>query len=647
MRNDYQPFFWMVLFLALTAFSAQAADAWRARASLKVAGTGIVETVVPPELVRYSDNRRMDLRLIGPEGQPRGFELYWRDALEAVNLALTPSQLMLDDHHRFVWEAKLPEGMLTRQLTVQLAARNAIGKINVQGLQQDRWTLLVKNAAIFKTEGRLHGRIDLPPAPYEGIRIFLSGYDRQAKQQLSPIAAVTAMGERTGKDYVTRIVSLPFQISETKAGIVLYAILPGDGLWLGTLRLQTEALYQGGWQLGRDSIVDGQKRFTIVHKGRASHINRPQQPLSFRVGARWPGSSLGLKLDSGDRYMGAITALEADVRLPRLVFAADKQGRYTLVCGTGQKEPVLNHPGDTLSQPDHVLDASEVEINPLWQPASLVDRYQLKGAPFDPSGYPWRAPVVISEPGYYQVALNLTAVLNGGAHGIRIVRDKLQVPYILGRIENQTIDLSPDTAFDAPTNQSQWTLQLPGSSDQWQRLTLHAQGIFRREIQIQLPKPGNLGWRPWRTVVWQNRDEKETALRLGLSDLPLDGDRLRLVMDNGDNQSVRISKITARYAAPTYYFLAHQRGTYLIYGGHPQTVRPRYDLSLIQNELLRVLPKLVKMGSLEALEPNNAWRRLSASLKDTGWGLYAVLGLVTLILVGVIVRLFPKGSMEE
>jgi hypothetical protein len=553
----------------------------------------------------------------------------------------------LDDSKGFVWEAAVPEKILARQIFVQLAINNFIGKIDVQGYRNGQWTILAKNAAVFNTEGNLRGHIDIPKADYERLRLYLTGFDRNAKQMLSPIKTVGIVGERMGKDFAGQILPLPFQQSETQTEYVIDAALPGSGLWIRSLILSTEAQFQGSWQLGSETIINGQKKFVVRKKGRITHIDRQQQILTIDLDTQWPGNSLVLKLNTNHRYIGAITRLEVDVRLPRLVFAAEKKGRYTLLSGTGQKTQVLNRPGDALRQPDIELSPlPAAQFNPQWQPASLVKRYQLRGAPFDPTGYTWRSRVTIAQPGYYRLTLNLASVLKSEDPSIRIVKDDFQVPFIQGRIESQNIDLIADEIFDVKKNQGQWTLQLPGPSDQWQNLTLHAEGIFRRQIQIKRPKPGNMGWQPWRTATWENRDLKKTALRLNLYDFPADMDRILIIMDNEDNQQVKISKITARYATRSFYFLAHQAGEYLVCGGNTQASSPRYDLSLVKNELLAVLPEEAKMGDLESFQEPGWRNQLNAAFKDTGWGLYAVLGLVTLVLIGVIVRLFPKDKIE-
>lgn len=635
------------VWVLLSAGAATAQEGWQTRAVLEIPAPGIVEAVVPPRLVSRSQAGTMDLTLTGPGGESRAFELYWREPVAEVNVALTADRVTMDPHKGFIWEARLPEKTAPRRLTVQLAARRYIGNVKVEAMVKGRWRVLVKSAAIFKADDTLRGTIDIAKGPYEQLRLTLSGFDQQAKKTLLPIKSVIMTGDRMGKDFATRTIAPAFQQSATEAETVIEAVLPGDGLWLRNLSAATEAQFQGSWQLGRDTIAAGLKSFAVFSQGRIAHVDRRGQVLAIDLDSHWPGKSLVLKLDSDHRYLGAVSQLNVKLRLPRLVFSADQPGRYTLYTGAGQKVAVLDYPGDAQRKVDFEASATAIETNPQWRTASLVERFQLKGAPFEAAGYIWRAPLVIDEPGYYRTALNLAAVLQSPNSAIRLVQDELQVPYIQGRLRNQTIELETEATLDPKTNQGIWTIRLPGPSDQWQYLSLHAEGIFRRAIHWERAKPGNMGWQPWRDDTWENRSARETALNLGLRALPVGEDRLRLVVDNGDNQPIQISSITATYTAPTYYFLAHQAGAFWIYGGNPKAADPRYDLSLVQNQLLAELPRETVMGEPVRFRPPGWKARLDAAFSDSGWGLYAVLTLVTLVLIGMIFKMFPKGDEKS
>lgn len=81
-------------------------------------------------------------------------------------------------------------------------------------------------------------------------------------------------------------------------------------------------------------------------------------------------------------------------------------------------------------------------------------------------------------------------------------------------------------------------------------------------------------------------------------------------------------------------------------GGNEAAGRPSYDLTLIQDRLLAALPETIEMAAPDVVE-SSKWAQLIERLfQGKGIGLYAVLGLVSLILIGIIVRLFPKAGSQ-
>lgn len=53
------------------------------------------------------------------------------------------------------------------------------------------------------------------------------------------------------------------------------------------------------------------------------------------------------------------------------------------------------------------------------------------------------------------------------------------------------------------------------------------------------------------------------------------------------------------------------------------------------------------MGALEFFQQPGWQAHIGAAFKDSGWNLYAVLGIATLVLIVMIVRLFPKTEASE
>ena len=182
---------------------------------------------------------------------------------------------------------------------------------------------------------------------------------------------------------------------------------------------------------------------------------------------------------------------------------------------------------------------------------------------------------------------------------------------------------------------------LKKASPNWTRLVLGASGIFKRSLSIETPTPGNMEWKKWRNSIWENRGQKETLFMLDLyghSDM----DQIRILMDHGDNEPVNVTRVAAFYRAPTFLFIAHAPGVYEVYGGHSNATSPQYDLSLVQESLLEELPHTLYVDKIVPIDTTDFKRSFERIFSDRGWGLYAMLGIVTLVLLIFVVRLFPR-----
>ena len=631
----------ILFFLHLLCPDAWAERQWRTKADVTVAGPGIVEALLPPELVETNKEGQTDLILVGPDQQQRAFELYWREPTGEINRAMTPDYIRLEDETTLVWEAGVPENLIVSALDVRITEKSYIGKIDILGFQNGLWIELVDNAAVFEVNNSGQVRISVPESHYEKIQIRMKGYDKQIRESLIPLDTVYLTGKKPGKDFAEHPISLNFETSPSEDGVVLDAVLPGEGLKIKSISVTTEAQFQGDWEIGREIISAGRKQFISIRKGEFPFISRQSQAIL--LDEPWEGRSLTVKLHNEDRFIGRVKELTAVVILPRLVFAADRAGAYTVFAGTGRPSPILDFPGDLDRLPDQSPAFGAAEANPNLRLSSLLEKYTSKGGPFDPGGYAWKSLLPISEPGYYRFSLNLEASLGAHQKSIRIVKNGLQLPYLQGRVQTSDLVLAAQPAFDAEKNRTVWEIELPMPSAQWRELVMDSRGVFRREMRFLIPGPGNMGRKPWHTAVWENRSVDETSFHLNLADFPEDQHKIHLEMDHGDNQPVDIARIQARYASPTLYFLAHESGPYTVYGGNPAAAVPIYDLSLIEKELLSALSTEIEMGDSEPLK-TTAWKhRFFAAFKDSGKGLYVVLGLATLAMIVVVIRLFPKS----
>ena len=100
MRIEPVRWIWLGLLVFSIAAPALAEENWHTRGELAVEAAGIVETILPPELVSAADGS-LDLTLTGPDGLARSFELYWREPVADVHQVLKAGQVTLHEQGRF------------------------------------------------------------------------------------------------------------------------------------------------------------------------------------------------------------------------------------------------------------------------------------------------------------------------------------------------------------------------------------------------------------------------------------------------------------------------------------------------------------------------------------------------------------------
>lgn len=564
MKRTVDALFLLVLWLTATACPAQASEpAWRARAVFEVIAPGLVEVVLPPDLVEARGDETHDLVLTGPDHQPRAFELFWRDPVDRVRRRLTPGVVQLTDQHILAWEAEA-----------------------------------------------------------DGNRI-------------------------PGKDYAEQCISVQAASSVIPDGLELELILPGAGLQIQTVELQTKARFQGRWEIGRYGMVDGRKVFQPVAGGRVNHVSEEGRLLILRPDRQWPDRSMVVRLFHGRNYIGRVEAVQACVRLPRLLFLADTIGTHLLTTGTGAAHPVFAHSrrSSQIVTPPSMI--SGIETNPAWHLDSLTKKYQLRGAPFDPAGYTWKSILNIPGPGYYRLQLSPEAALGPNPKGMRLVHQQSQVPFFMGREEIRQLTLEAEPLYDRKNNCSIWDLQLPLVSRSWHAIELESKGIFNRRVELLAPKAASSGWQSLTGKTWEHRNSGRALLSLPLPQTGQERDRLRLVIAHGDNQPIAITHIRAQFYAPLLFFLAHEGGTFELFGGNQEAPAASYDLSLIQGELKTSMPEPIAMTPPAPINTQGWKGRWHSLLREGRWGFYVTLALATAILIVMVTRLFPNPACGD
>ena len=640
----------LALILLSSPHSALADQQWHYQASAQVTQPGLIETVLPAGVFFGTDSAartpQLDLTLVGPDNNPRSFELFWKGDTGLRSVAMKPSRLLFDKKRMLVWEADAPKDLLVETVKIDVDALQAMGTVKIEGLDAKGWHVLAENAALYSTGGRFAAEISIKPAIYQKLRLSFKGYDKRFRETTLPVTSVTLSGKNAAQDFAEQCVALKFSDKADVGVRVLSATLPGLGLWIKNIQIVTEAQFQGTWELGTEEVSGGKLRFLKQLSGSVTIVGKKGALLDIPVNDGWNARSLVLRLDSGKSYVGAIKSMAILVNLPRMIFYADKAGAYQAQTGRGSLVNVQETPGDKERKVNAVVAFSALRENPQWQPESLLAKYGVAGGPFDGKGFRWMSRLNVGEAGYYRLVLNREASLGAGFGTLRIVKDSVQVPYFSGPSEELAIDLATTPEYDKTKNRSSWIVELPNRSTDLRELSAESSGIFDRTVLFEAPMQGHAGWQVWRIMHWQNASQTSSIMRMPLNGLPHDATKLRITMEHGDNRPIELGKLRATYGAPALLFLASASGDYLLYGGNENAGAAKYDLTLVQAHLAGILPKTVEMGKVESISSAGFKNAFLGAFEDKSWGLYAVLGAVTLILMLVIARLFPKAEND-
>ena len=384
--------------LALILFSsplpALADQQWHYQTSAQVGQPGLIETVLPAGVFFGTDGAartsQLDLTLVGPDNNPRSFELFWKGDTRSRSVAMKPSRLLFDKKRMLVWEADAPKDLMVETIRIDVDASQTMGTVKIEGRDAKGWHVLAENAALYATGGRSAAEIIIKPAIYEKLRLSFKGYDKRFRETTLPVTAVTLTGKNAAQDFAQQSVPLKFSDSTDQGVRVLSTTLPGLGLWIEKIEIATEAQFQGNWELGSMAVSGGTLQFQKLLNGSITIVGKKGALMEIPLNAFWTTRSLVLRLDPGKRYVGAVKSAAITVNLPRMTFYADKAGTYQAQTGLGNPVNIQETPGDKERKVSAVVAFSAMQENPQWLPESLLAKYTVAGGPFDGKGFRWR-----------------------------------------------------------------------------------------------------------------------------------------------------------------------------------------------------------------------------------------------------------------
>ncbi|MEE9911159.1 MAG: hypothetical protein K4571_05490 [Deltaproteobacteria bacterium] len=632
-----------LIFLLFVVPCYGVAQEWRVEASLSVPKPGLIEVPLLPELHHLIENG-LDLKVVGPDGKSRPFELYWREDQSPTVIHLAEKSAKLENNI-FIWETVIPvtDRIRVKSININILSTQYIGKVDIFGLKNGRWINLTRKSALYSSDGFTRGDIAIAEDIYEGFRLEFTAY---AKKPL-PIGQVQALGEKPGKDYAKLSLGLKYQRSDRKDSAnktitELLAALPGSGLYLEDLELLTSAQFNGNWSLERQDMQNGQKIFISEVTGTVAGVEKGAAAVKIKMDRVWKSKILNLKLTGSDGALSGVKQITVKIRVPRLVFLADTHGAYLVRTGLSHKTDIREYPGTGRLDTPVQAQFSAPRFNDHLPRENLIRQYQLAGAPFKADGYQWRSDIKLSVPGYYRFILHQKASLEENIQSLRIVRNGLQYPYFMEKGITRGCKLTIRESHHPQTNTTTWHLELPQASSRWSSLVLQSSGIFHRTIKVERDQPRPVQGVLWRTVHWSHASASPTELSIALQAFPREENKIRLVMEHGDNKPLKIEEAKVLYHAPAIHFLADAADGYELYGGNNHVQAPSYDMELVQDQLRRQEPLMAELTEPQMLKDTAITNAVTNFFSKNNWGLYGVLGLLSFVLIAVIVFVFPK-----
>jgi hypothetical protein len=150
--------------------------------------------------------------------------------------------------------------------------------------------------------------------------------------------------------------------------------------------------------------------------------------------------------------------------------------------------------------------------------------------------------------------------------------------------------------------------------------------------------PRELGRATWKRVPGETT--REFTIQL---DVAPRSDPLFLETDNGDNPAIELHDFHGHYPVTRVVFKAISDSAQPIrlYYGNPDAASPRYDVTLIADQLLRAERASATLGEQENVgsPTERITQTLSGSASYIFWGVLAVVVVVLLLLIS---RLLPK-----
>lgn len=519
------------------------------------------------------------------------------------------------------------------------------------------WHQLVTGKPIFRMAGgAANPSVSFPDGVWEFLRLTID----DSRTAAVPFTGVLLQVAET--DAPVEPVPVTIKTRDESLGVTRLSVDPGaTNLTVASLRIETpDPLFARPVtiavpELGNDGVREQTLRTGSIYRldlnGKTeSHV---EIPIDMQIRSR----ELIVLIDNGDSPPLAINAVDASRRVTKLVFFAREPGRYQLLSGNNEC-PAPRY--DLSELGDQLKNAAAIEVRPApliaspdYKPPDNLAALPLAGANIDVASWKFRKRVQLSKPGVQQIELGPDVLARAAPdhRDLRIVTGDRQLPFLFERTSiSRSLPLIPTSASDPKKPRlSRWSLKLPQAGVPISRLTCATGSpLFQREMRLWEEVtdergdtfPRELGRASWKRVPGETTREMTIQL-----DVAPGSGALFLETDNGDNPAIELHDFRGHYPVTRVVFKAASDSTQPIklYYGNPDAASPRYDVTLIADQLLRAERTSGTLGPQENVgsKTDRIIQTLSGPARYIFWGALAVVVVALLLLVS---RLLPKAQ---
>jgi Protein of unknown function (DUF3999) len=654
-----QLLFALLAFLSFSLHAATLPSDWQHEQPFNVTATGLIKLSLPVETLDAARAGLEDLRLYDDAGNEVPYLI--ERPVPTVKLVQVVKSFQVSMQARstvITIETGLNQPLDT--VTLETPAMNFLKPVRVEGSTDgSHWQVLAQGQPVFRqangasrlqvsfTSGvwaSLRLTVDdqrFAPIPFTGARVHVTVIE-PAPSEWMPVA----ISERHENPGETR---LALNLGAANLSIASLQIETGEPLFTRQVTLAVP-------QISEDSIREqtiGQGTiYRVAVEGQSASDNL-SVPLEGVVRSR----ELLLFIKNQDSPPLPIEAVRAGRRPVYLVFLARQAGTYHLLTGNSRCAAPrydlaalgMNLKSVTVA----VIKVPPPAANSNYRPPEVLPGIEDNSTPLDVTEWKYRKPVKLARAGAQQLELDLEVLAHAqsGFGDLRLLREGRQVPYVLEHTSISRALMPTVTATNDvkdPTL-SRWIIKLPQPNLPVTRLMCVARTVlFERQMTLYeelADERGEkfrrgLGGASW--VQTPNRASREFVLELNG---PLQADTLFLETRNGDNPPIELENFQLFHPVSRVLFKAKAGEELFLYYGNPRVAPPRYDLSLVADQLLTADKTTAALSAQDQLK-KSSWRENQMPGKG-GVVFWGILAVVVVVLLVIISRLLPKASPPQ